>query len=236
METKALQLSDVELKYASSSGKGQFKGYASTFGGVDTYNDMILPGAYTDVIKAIKAGTVRMPKMFFNHRRWEVPIGKWMDIAEDEKGLLTDGELTPKNPLADTIKAGMEHQTIDGLSIGYALMKGDYEFKYDEALDKTIRVIKRIAKLDEMSVVSFPADDPARIDLESVKSSLELITNIREFEEFLREAAGFSKGLAVATAGQVKRIFSQRESGEPLVLPDELQRQIAENLKSARTL
>jgi len=75
----------------------------------------------------------------------------------------------------------------------------------------------------------------ARVNLDSVKSTLDEIQTIKDFEDFLREAGGFSKSLATATASRAKRLFAQRES-EPIAIPDELQRIIAENLKTARTL
>jgi hypothetical protein len=89
--------------------------------------------------------------------------------------------------------------------------------------------------LVEVSIVTFPADDAARVDLSSVKSALDCITSIKEFEDFLREAAGFSKSLATATASRAKRIFAQSES-DKLILPQDIQQLIADNLKNARTL
>jgi hypothetical protein len=160
-------------------------------------------------------------------------VGKWLGLAEDSKGLLMEGELTPGNPQAAVVKAGMQHETIDGLSIGYALRNSDFDMV--ETDGKEIRVIKNISELYEVSIVTYPADDAARVDLSSVKSALDSIETIKDLEDFLREAGGFSKSLATATASRAKRLFSQSES-EKFQLPDELQRMIAENLKTSRTL
>jgi HK97 family phage prohead protease len=225
-------LTNVKLKFADTV-TGKFGGYASTFGGIDSYNDTIMAGAYKSVIKAVMDGSARMPKMFVNHKSYEVPIGKWTKMYEDEKGLYIEGELTPGNPEAAVVKAAMQHETIDGLSIGYMLKPDDVEFS--EVDGKMVRVIKNVSDLSEVSVVTFPADDSARVDLTSVKSSLDQINSIKEFEDFLREAAGFSKSLATATASRAKRLFSQSES-EKQKLPDELQRMIAANLQNSRTL
>ena len=229
---KHLLLSDVQLKFAANGG-GTFTGYASVFGGLDSYRDTILPGAYKSVIDRISAGAARMPKMFVNHRSWELPVGKWLSIEEDSKGLLMSGELTPGNPQAAVVKAAMQHETVDGLSIGYMLSESDVHYiKGDDG--ERIRVIKNISELSEVSVVTYPADDAARVDLSSVKSALDSIHNIKDFEDFLREAGGFSKSLATATASRAKRLFAQSESG--LQVPQDLQQLIAENLKNARTL
>lgn len=229
---KQITLTDVELKFANNGG-GTFSGYASVFGGVDSYSDTILPGAYKSVIDKIMNGSARMPKMFVNHRAWELPVGKWTSIKEDSKGLMMEGELTPGNPQAAIVKAAMQHGTVDGLSIGYMLREEDVDYiKGDN--DERIRVIRNIIDLSEVSIVTYPADDAARVDLSSVKSALEQVNNIKDLEDFLREAGGFSKSLATATASRAKRLFAQSESEHKM--PIELQLLIAENLKNARTL
>lgn len=232
MARKQLLLNDVSLKFAAN-GTGTFSGYASVFGGVDSYKDTILAGAYKGVIDKIKTGSLRMPKMFVNHKSWDLPVGKWTAIVEDAKGLFMEGELTPGNPQSAVVKAAMQHETIDGLSIGYALKASDVE--YIDVDGEQIRVIKNVSDLYEVSVVTYPADDAARVDLGSVKSALDTIETIKDLEDFLREAGGFSKSLATATASRAKRLFARSES-EEVKLPDELQRMIAENLNNSRTL
>lgn len=232
MMRKNIVLDNVGLKFAKGE-TGGFSGYASVFGGVDSYNDTIMAGAYKGVIERIKSGAARMPKMFVNHKSYELPVGKWLEIAEDSKGLLMQGELTPGMSDAEKVKAAMQHGTIDGLSIGYGLNRDDVEMV--EKDDGVVRVIKNISELYEISIVTYPADDAARVDLSSVKNALDLVESIKDFEDFLREAGGFSKSLATATASRAKRLFSQSES-EKSKLPDELQRIIAANLQNSRTL
>lgn len=232
MMRKNIVLNDVGLKFAKGD-TGAFSGYASVFGGVDSYNDTILPGAYKSVIERIKTGSARMPKMFVNHKSWELPVGKWLTMEEDDTGLFMFGELTPGMDDSKAVKAAMQHGTIDGLSIGYGLNRDDVEFQEKE--NGTVRVIKNISELYEISIVTYPADDAARVDLSSVKNVLDQVESIKDFEDFLREAGGFSKSLATATASRAKRLFSQSES-EKQNLPSELQRIIAANLQSARTL
>lgn len=232
MMRKNLVLDNVGLKFAKND-TGAFSGYASVFGGVDSYRDTIMPGAYKSVIERIQAGAARMPKMFINHKSYELPVGKWLSMEEDDKGLFMFGELTPGMDEAKTVKAAMQHGTIDGLSIGYGLNRDDVEMVEKE--DGMVRVIKNVSELYEISIVTYPADDAARVDLSSVKSALDQVESIKDFEDFLREAGGFSKSLATATASRAKRLFSQSES-EKSKLPDELQRIIAANLQNSRTL
>lgn len=197
MEHKLLSLSDVELKFSGQA--GQFTGYASVFNGVDSYGDMILPGAYADTIK----NRQRPVRMFYNHdARW--PIGKWLSVEEDGKGLLVSGELTPGHSLASDVKAAMSHGTLDGLSIGYRIPSGGSE------KDGKVRKLKRI-DLVEVSVVTTPADLNARIDPESIKSAIDQIESIKELEDFLRDAGGFSRAAAAALVSQFK-VAVQRDA------------------------
>ncbi|MDD3757696.1 MAG: HK97 family phage prohead protease [Advenella sp.] len=198
---KTLKLSEVELKADSEAGK--FSGYASVFGGVDSYGDTILPGAFKETLAA------GVPKMFFNHE-WGMPIGKYTVLKEDDRGLYVEGEFTPGLALATDVHAAMRHGTLDGLSIGGYLSSKDYEVKDGN------RIIHKWSRLMEISPVVFPADNSARI--ESVKSeeltaAIEQLETIRDFERLLRDAGGFSKGAAAALAARVKSMFARRDAG-----------------------
>jgi HK97 family phage prohead protease len=235
LQRKTLSLSDCEIRFKTEDEKGtgyKFSGYASVFNGIDSYGDRIAPGAYNSVLKKMESGAFRVPKMFINHKAWDLPIGKWIDLAEDDVGLKVNGELTAGNPTADAVAASMRHGTIDGLSIGFRLGENDTETIQEKG--QSIRLIKNITELVEISVVTFPADEEARVDLVTVKTALEQVQSIRDFENFLRESGGFSKALAMATARQAKRVFDQREAGQPFELPTDLRRQIVENLLNSQ--
>lgn len=199
MFKKMLAFDETEVKFVGE--KGKFTGYASVFDGIDSYGDTIKAGAFQNAIKYGK-----LPKMFENHKSWELPIGKWVNISEDSKGLLVEGEFTPNHSRAEDVRASMLHGTIDGLSIGYRLKDGD------STLNGANRTIKNVSELVEISVVTFPADDVARVDLTSVKSALDGIHSIRDLEDFLRESGGFSKGLAQAVLTRSKQLYL----GEPI--------------------
>lgn len=204
---KTLSLSDVDLKMEGETGK--FSGYASVFGGVDSYGDTIIKGAFESSLRNGK------PKMFFNHE-WSMPIGKWTKAKEDDHGLFVEGELTPGLVLSADVRAAMSHGTLDGLSIGGYIKKGDYEETEGG------RIIRKLSSLMEISPVVFPADSSARIDLSSVKSmefaeQVEEIETIRDFERFLRDAGGLSKGLTEALVSRAKTIFVRGDHAPEIV-------------------
>lgn len=215
MHRKNLPLSECQIKVDRDTGR--FSGYASTFGNIDAYGDTIVKGAYEKTL-----AEDGLPKMFFNHDGWEIPIGKWIDAGEDDVGLRMEGELTLDMTKGRDVYAAMKHGTLDGLSIGYMVHKDGMEMRNDG-----IRVLKEI-KLVEVSVVTHPADSHARIDLTSVKfEALAACKSISDFERFLREAVGCSRGLAVALANQAKALFGPSESGEDAAKVEAMKRTIA---------
>lgn len=207
---KTLSLSNVSLKMDGSTGR--FQGYASVFGGVDSYGDTIVKGAYESTLR--KNGR---PKMYLEHS-WAgfssngaglLPIGKFEVVKEDDHGLFVDGELTPGMSVSTDVRAAMEHGTIDGLSVGGFVQKGDY----DET--ENGRVIRKWTNLIEISVVSMPADGAARIQSvkhEGLVAAIADLQTIREIEYLLRDAGGFSKGAAQALVARVKDLMGQ---GDP---------------------
>lgn len=238
MLQKILSLSDVQLKFAKGGGdeSWSFSGYASKFNGVDSYGDTILPGAYSKVLKAIRSGAARMPKMFVNHRSWELPVGKWLKMGEDEEGLFTEGEFTKGMPSAVAVRAALQHETVDGLSIGFRLDPNEVEVVDKGDGSRPQRIIKSIAELSEVSIVTFPADGEARVDVSSVKSAIEGFTSLSEYEDYLRDACGFSKSAATSFVSGIRKANVRSESGLVTELPSDLVRLIAENLKTAQTI
>lgn len=198
---KTLKFDDVGFKVQVET--GTFEGYASKWGGTDSYGDTIIKGAFAETLKN------ETPKMFWNHK-WDMPVGKWTDLGEDSQGLYVKGELTPGLGLAGDVRAAMKHGTLDGLSIGGFLQKGDFEEKSGG------RVIRKWSKLAEISPVAFPADSAARIDLSSVKSMdfeslLPQCKTERDIEKLLRDS-GLGKWEAMAIVSRVKAIIDGRDS------------------------
>ena len=188
---------DFALETKAAGDAGEFEGYASTFGNVDQGGDVVEPGAFIEgVVKAKADG--RVIPMLWQHDQRE-PIGIWKDIAEDTKGLYVKGQLLiDDDPLARRAHALLKAKALGGMSIGYRVPAGGM------AEDEKRRGVYRLKKIDlrEISLVTMPMNIQARVT--TVKSILEggSLPTVREFEEFLRDAGGFSKSLAAAIAGK----------------------------------
>ena len=131
---------------------GTVEGYASLFGEIDAARDMVMPGAFARTLR--QRGIRRVP-MLFQHDPAE-PVGVWLELTEDFRGLRARGRLIPEVARARELFALVRSGAVDGLSIGFRTVKG--------RIDPASRV-RRIIDLDlwEISIVTFPLLSGARV-------------------------------------------------------------------------
>lgn len=200
MTLRALKLTAKQARL-SASGR-TFTGYATVYDNVNTYGFSIAAGAYDDLLKSgVK------PRMFFNHDSWGVPIGIWTKLESDDIGLKVTGELTEGLEESDRILACLKHGSVDGLSVCIG---------FDDDCILGSKIIK-VLSLDEISVVTFPADERARIT-EALSAQLETqiksLSNEKDFEDFLRDAGGLSRASAKQFISQAKSCLSAQRDAE----------------------
>jgi hypothetical protein len=193
METKHIPM---ELK--ASGEQGTFSGYGSIFGNVDLHGDIVEKGAFAETLKE---RPIEHVGLYWMHDPRE-PIGKWSIMEEREQGLWVEGKLTLGVSRAREVYELMKDGAVTGLSIGYRTRKYDLDGEND------IRILKDV-ELFEVSAVSGPANEEARIaGVKSAKDFANLAT-VREANQALRDA-GFSQREANAFISRVKS-FGQRD-------------------------
>ncbi len=145
---------------------GTVEGYASLFGEIDQARDMVMRGAFADTLAP--RGVNRMP-MLFQHDPSE-PIGVWLELREDHRGLYARGRLIPEVARARELLSLLRAGAIDGLSIGFRTVKGN--------IDPRTRV-RRLAAIDlwEISIVTFPLLAGARVRAVKQASSPPLLSH-----------------------------------------------------------
>jgi HK97 family phage prohead protease len=150
---------------------GEFEGYASTFGNVDRGGDVVEAGAFA---KTLKKGASKV-KMLFQHDPSQ-PLGKWLEMAEDRKGLWVKGKLNLEVQRSRETLALMKDGAIDSLSIGFRAIKS--------APGDAAGVFRKLLEVDlwEISLVTFGMNERA-----TVRAVKEDVT-IRDVEKVLREA------------------------------------------------
>ena len=191
---------DMSLKVKAVEESGEFSGYGSVFGVEDSYGDVVVPGAFTESLDK------KTPAMLWQHNSRE-PIGVYTKVEEDSKGLYVEGKLLiDGDPLAARAHAHLQAGSISGLSIGYR----EQDWEYDSNLGAF-----KILKIDlwEISLVTFPANDEARV--ENVKNSLMQGESPapRQVERLLRDA-GFSRQQAKSFMSNGYSALDQREADE----------------------
>lgn len=201
---KTLSFDQTEIKFTGDGSQGIFEGYAAVFSNLDSDGDIILPGAFKNALES----QTRKVAMFFNHRTWDLPVGKWDALSEDSKGLYVRGQLTPGHSGALDLKAAMQHRTVEGMSVGFSVSKDDYSIVPGGG-----RVFKNVAALREISVCTFPANELAGV---SAMKSIESIETVRDIESWLRDSVGLSKSEAIGFISRFKSaIRSESEGNQP---------------------
>lgn len=147
-----------ELKSADDE-NGEFSGYAAVFGNRDSGNDIIEKGAFT---KTLTEDFDRI-KILFQHEDYDLPIGKPLELREDEKGLFIRGRISDTQKGRD-IRTLLKDGVLNELSIGYDVVAFDYDG------ESGVRRLREI-RLWEVSVVTWAMNEEARID--EVKSFIE---------------------------------------------------------------
>ncbi|EJL25599.1 HK97 family phage prohead protease [Novosphingobium sp. AP12] len=206
LKNSALKVRDFDLsvKAEDISDDGLFTGYGSVANVVDSYNEIVAPGAFKKSLADLKAKKRKVP-VLWQHRSAE-PIGVYDDLVEDDAGLRVQGRLLVDHVAqAKEAHALMRVGAVTGLSIGYWVRKSSYDEKTG------IRTLLEV-DLIEVSLVTFPANDDARIDAVKFKLAHGELPTLPEFERLLREA-GFSKTKAAVVAAHGLPHLLRSESG-----------------------
>jgi uncharacterized protein len=161
--------------------EGVFSGYASVFGRADLGRDVVERGAFAASLRRRGAGGIRM---LFQHDPAS-PIGRWLAIREDEKGLYVRGQLSREAAKAREVLALMRDGALDGLSIGFRTVRAK-----SEAATGLRRILE--ADLWEISVVTFPMLPEARV------AQVKGVPSARELERRLTRDARLSRAQARA--------------------------------------
>lgn len=208
---RALKVRDFALSVKADdvADDGSFEGYGSVFGTVDSYQEVVAPGAFAESLAEL-AGKGRVVPVLWQHMSSQ-PIGVYTEVREDETGLYVKGRLLVADVgQAKEAHALMKAGAVTGLSIGYWVRESSFDEKTG---------IRTLTKLDlvEVSLVTFPANDDARVEAVKFKLAHGQLPDIREFEKLLREA-GFSKTQAMVVAGHgLPELLRREAAGDPAI-------------------
>jgi uncharacterized protein len=144
LEYRSVTLTDIKAK---EDEPGKFAGRASVYGVVDSYGDVVMPGAFT---KHLQASGNRI-KVLAQHDPSDV-IGLATLSDKIDALWIEEAKLVLDLPSAKDMYTRLTNGLIDGISIGYEVMPGGATFN-----KQGIRELHDI-KLWEVSLVTWPAN------------------------------------------------------------------------------
>lgn len=188
---------DAQFKAVGDDNSGEFEGYGSIFGNVDSYNEVVDKGAFVESLE--KHG---LPKLLIQHASWQVG-GIYVEVYEDERGLYVKGKLNLDVQIARETYSLLKQGALSGLSIGFRPIIVEMN------KDTGVMHLKKV-RLYEVSIVTFPANESATVS--AVKSAPD---TVRDFEDFLREAGKYSQNDAKLIASKgFNALLKHREGGD----------------------
>jgi uncharacterized protein len=188
---------DIPFQIKAVSEGGVFSGYGSVFNVVDSYKEVVVPGAFAESLGN------KMPSLLWQHRSGE-PVGVYTSVREDNVGLHVEGKLALKTVRGAEAYELLKMGAITGLSIGFVTREDSYD---------KVTGIRTLRKLDlwEVSLVTFPANDAARV---SAVKSIDTLNSLADAESYLREAGGLSRREAMALVSRIKTLHGRSDSDE----------------------
>jgi len=185
---------------------GIVKGYGSVFGNVDSDGDIINRGAYK---KTIEENGNRV-KYLYQHDM-DKPLGKIVNLGEDDKGLYFEAEI-PKTTLGKDVIELMKAGVITENSVGILPIQKDNSGEY--------RQINEV-KLYEISAVTLAANDQAiLLDVKGNYDSEKVLKRYDNLVKVIRKGQ-ISDDLGYAIESELVKLKSIFAS--LLTLPTELE-------------
>ncbi len=212
MKTKDVKYTSFK---AEEIGDNFVAGYASTFGNIDAYGDVVEKGAFSRTLKA------RNSKIkFLKYHDPNQPIGKVVEIKEDDTGLWVKAVFS-STVAGQEARAEVLEGVLDSFSIGFLPIKT----KADTSEEG--RIINRLqeVKLYEFSLVTFPANEEAvvtAVKSDAVgqklnKSNQELLSQFSEFllaKQLADDAANDDEALDDEIDAAPEAVTAEEATGE----------------------
>ena len=146
-----------ELKIKSADiEEGIISGYASVFGNVDSYGDIVVRGAFSRFLAELQVKNKVIP-VFYGHNMEDprANIGRVLELREDNRGLWFKAQLDLSgDTYGRLVYEQLKDGRLDSLSFGFSVVDGaNTEAGYE----------LRELELYEISVVPIPANQEALI-------------------------------------------------------------------------
>lgn len=159
MRVKDVALAARQVKAGPDDGleEGQFTAYASVFGNVDSYGDVVVKGAFADDLKAWEGSGAVIPLLFgHNMSDPDFNLGHVAKAVEDDHGLLVTAHLDLENPKAAQVYRMLKGRRINQMSFAYDVL--DSVTRDGDKVNEL-----RALRLYEVSVVTLGANQETEV-------------------------------------------------------------------------
>ncbi|MGF7125020.1 HK97 family phage prohead protease [Rhodococcus sp. BE178] len=215
----------IRVKQDETDGlaEGEFIGYASVFGNVDSYGEVVAKGAFTTTLKEWSESGGVLPVLWgHNMSDPDYNVGSVLSAVEDERGLKIHAQLDMESP-----KGAQVYRLLKGGRVGQMSFAFDVVAKHDvkaaDGLPDHVSLDE--VKLYEVSVVPIGANQETEIL--AVKSATDALaakagrvlsakneTTIRETVDQLLAAAASLKAV-LPQEGEDQKDQDQTSGAEP---------------------
>jgi HK97 family phage prohead protease len=145
-----------QINFTTVTSDGIFTGYPIIWGSVNDRGEAVKRGAFAHLLKDQGRFQNGLIKLLWSHDT-EEPIGRILEMREDDKGLWMRGKLNLKVARAKEVLALMQDGDVNGLSIGFDPNESEY-------VDKAGTLVLTKVDLWEVSIVTLPALEEAMVD------------------------------------------------------------------------
>lgn len=179
-----------------------FQGYGCVYGPLDSYRCIWEPGVFAASLSAWRSKN-DWPSFYLQHD-WDLLIGEWTDMYEDNKGLVVKGRFI-NSAWGDHGRALVKEKIAKGLSVGFIAID---EFRENE--DDWTKMVRHITKADlyEVSLVERNAVPGSEVDETSLRSLFRVDMSAVEVRAVLVEKLGVDP----ATADRMAATFTPAET------------------------
>lgn len=195
----------------STLAEGQFVALASVFNNVDAVGDVVLPGAFTEDLKAWSDSGDVIP-VYWGHRMDDpsMNIGSVIDATETDDGLLVTAQLDLESTQGAQVYRLLKGRRVNRMSFAYDIL----DAAPAERDGGQVYELRKL-KLHEVSVVQVPAN-PAAV-VQSVKAGTAATVDAGSLGPWLT----FTSGGNIVTATTTTDIVSGLKAGRTLSAKNE---------------
>ena len=163
----------VSVKAIGDDDSGLFQAYASVFNNIDSYGDMVIPGAFAKTLKDDFGKDGSGVPLYWRHRMDDpfMNLGATISAKEDDHGLLIEGLLDLETPAAAQTYKLLKTGRVSQMSFAYDVDEGAWVDRKPEEGGSYYEL--RQLTLHEVSVVPVGANQETEVL--AVKSAVDAV-------------------------------------------------------------